>query len=79
MAFHTLFALAAYHDLKINQMDVKMAFLNGQIIKDVYVKHPYGFSKSGEVCYLLKGLYGLKQSPHIWYKVIYNFFVSLSF
>jgi len=42
-----------------------MAFLNGQIIKDVYIKHPYGFSKSGEVCRLLKGLYGLKQLPYI--------------
>ena len=60
MAFHTLFALATYYDLKINQIDVKTAFLNGQIIKDVYVKHPYGFSKSREVCRLLKGLYSLK-------------------
>ena len=42
-----------------------MAFLNGQIIKDVYIKHPYGFSKSREVYHLLKGLYGLKQLPYI--------------
>ena len=46
-------------------MDVKTAFLNGQIIKDIYIKHPYGFSKSGEVYRLLKGLYGLKQLPYI--------------
>ena len=37
-----------------------MPFLNNQIIKYVYIKHPYGFSKSGEVYRLLKGLYGLK-------------------
>jgi hypothetical protein len=79
MAFRTLFALATYYDLKIDQMDVKTAFLNGQIIKDVYVEHPHGFGKSGEVYRLLKGLYGLKQSPYIWYKVIYNFLISLSF
>ena len=65
MAFRILFALAAYYDLKIDQMDVKTAFLNGQIIEDVYVEYPHGFGKSGEVCYLLKGLYGLKQSPYI--------------
>jgi hypothetical protein len=65
MAFHILFALVAYYNLKIDQMDIKMAFLNGQIVKDVYIKHPYGFSKSGEVYYLFKGLYSLKQSPYI--------------
>jgi len=60
-------------------MDIKMAFLNSQIIEDVYVEYPYDFGKSKEVCCLLKSLYGLKQSPYIWYKVIYNFFVSLGF
>ena len=79
MAFCTLFTLAAYYDLKINQMDVKTVFLNGQIIKDVYVKYPHGFSKSGEVYCLLKSLYGLKQSPYMWYKVIYDFLISLGF
>ena len=79
MAFRTLFALAAYYDLEIDQMDVKTAFLNGQIIEDVYVEYPHGFGKSGEVCRLLKGLYGLKQSPRMWYKVIYDFLISLGF
>ena len=65
MAFHMLFVLAAYHDLKIDQMDVKMAFLNSQIIKDIYVKYPYSFSKSKKVYHLLKGFYGLKQSLYI--------------
>jgi hypothetical protein len=65
IAFHTLFTLATYHNLKINQMDIKTAFLNGQIIEDIYVEYPHSFGKSGEVCHLLKGLYGLKQSPHI--------------
>ena len=65
MAFHTLFTLATYYNLEINQMDIKMAFFNGQIIKDVYIEYPYGFSKSKEVCRLFKGLYGLKQLPCI--------------
>ena len=60
-------------------MDIKIVFLNGQIIQDVYIKYLYGFSKSREICCLFKGLYGLKQSPYIWYKVIYDFLVSLGF
>jgi hypothetical protein len=63
MAFYILFALAAYHNLEIDQIDIKTAFLNSQIIKDIYVKYPYSFSKSREVYCLLKGLYSLKQSP----------------
>ena len=65
MAFCILFALAAYYDLKIDQMDIKMAFLNGQIIEDVYIKYFYSFSKFKKVYYLFKSLYGLKQSPYI--------------
>ena len=60
MAFYILFALTAYYNLKINQINIKIAFLNSQIIKDVYIKHLYGFGKSREICCLLKGLYGLK-------------------
>ena len=65
MAFYTLFTLTAYYNLKIDQIDIKTVFLNSQIIKDIYIKHLYSFSKSKKVYYLLKGLYGLKQSPYI--------------
>ena len=65
MAFYILFTLAAYYNLKINQIDIKMAFFNSQIIKDVYVKYFYSFSKFREVHYFFKSLYGLKQSPYI--------------
>ena len=65
MVFYILFALTAYYNLEIDQMDVKMAFLNSQIIEDIYVKYPYSFGKFREVCYLFKSLYGLKQSPYI--------------
>ena len=60
-------------------MDIKMAFLNSQIIKNVYIKYLYSFGKSGEVYCLFKSLYGLKQSPCIQYKVIHDFLISLSF
>ena len=60
-------------------MDIKTAFLNSQIIEDIYVEYPYGFSKSKKVYCLFKNLYSLKQSPYIQYKIIYDFFVSLGF
>jgi len=56
-----------------------MAFFNGQIIENVYVKYPYNFGKFKKVCCLFKDLYSLKQSPYMWYKVIYNFLISLGF
>ena len=65
MAFRTLFTLATYYNLKIDQMDIKIAFLNSQIIKDIYIKYPYSFSKFKKVYCLLKSLYSLKQSPYI--------------
>ncbi|GJU30798.1 zinc finger, CCHC-type containing protein [Tanacetum coccineum] len=57
-------ALASIHNLIIHQMDVKTAFLNGELDKDVYMNQPQGFSMSGKenkVCKLMKSLYGLKQ------------------
>lgn len=68
MAFRALFAIAAYHDLDIDQMDVKTAFLFGIIRQLIYIKLPPEYEKPGIVCKLLKGLYGLKQSPRIWYE-----------
>ena len=65
MAFYILFALAAYYNLKINQMDIKIVFLNSQIIEDIYIKYFYSFSKFREIYCLFKGFYGLKQLPYI--------------
>jgi hypothetical protein len=64
-------ALCARHGLTCHQMDVVTAFLNGVLGPDeaVYVDQPHGFEQ-GEyliVCLLIKGLYGLKQSPLLWY------------
>ena len=47
-------------------MDVKTAFSNGELKKEVYMKQPEGYvikSKEGLVCKLKKSIYGLKQSP----------------
>jgi hypothetical protein len=54
-------------------MDVKSSFLNGFLEEEVYVKQPPGDDIDGredKVYRLNKGLYGLKQTPRVWYKRI---------
>ena len=54
-------------------MDVKTAFLNGDLNEKVYMEQPEGFVLLGnenKVCKLVKSLYGLKQAPKQWHKKI---------
>ncbi|GKA43348.1 zinc finger, CCHC-type containing protein, partial [Tanacetum coccineum] len=64
-----LLALVAIHNLVIHQMDVKRAFLNGDLKEEMYMKQLEGFVMPGnehKVCKLVKSLYGLKQvSKHL--------------
>ncbi|CAL8996886.1 unnamed protein product, partial [Prunus brigantina] len=63
-------ALVAHFDLHLHQMDVKTAFLNGNLEEDIYMKQPEGFiQEKGEnlVCKLCKSIYGLKQASRQWY------------
>ena len=79
MAFRVLFAVAAFLDLDIEQMDVKTAFLYGLIDQLVYVDIPKGSeteSNRDMVCKLLKALYGLKQSPRLWYERLSDFLLQ---
>jgi hypothetical protein len=82
MSYKLLFAIAAAYDLEIEQMDVKTAFLYGDIDVEVYVEQPDGFtasSQSDKVCKLRKALYGLKQSPRVWYFTLTTYLESLGF
>jgi len=64
-----ILALVPIKGLKIQQMDVKGAYLNGILKEKVYMRQPEGYEDStGRVCELIKTLYGLKQSGREWNK-----------
>ena len=61
-----LITLAAVYGLEIHQMDMNIAFLNGELKEEIYMKQPEGFvgpSKVKKVCKLIKSLYELKKAP----------------
>jgi len=66
--FRALMAIAAFFDLEIWQADAVNAFLNSDIPNEVFIEYPDGFKKGKEkILRLLKALYGLKESPLLWY------------
>jgi len=69
-------------EIKLYQMDVKSAFLNGYLKEDVYVRQPPGFESkefSNHVFKLNKAFYGLKQAPRAWYEHLSNFLLENGF
>ncbi|CAI7891165.1 unnamed protein product, partial [Closterium sp. NIES-54] len=66
-----LLAIAVALDLDLMQLDVKNVFLHGMLDRDLYVEQPsYYEDGTPRVCKLVKSLYGLKQSPMIWYEAL---------
>ena len=67
----TLIAISTSCKGPLFQMDVKNSFLNGELLEEVYMKLPPGYSHpSGfphRVCQLRRTLYGLKQAPRAWF------------
>jgi hypothetical protein len=81
-SIRTIIALATKMKWKLLQMDVKTAFSNGVIEKDVYIKQHQGFEvedRKTHVCKLNKALYELKQAHRAWYGRIDSFLTSLGF
>lgn len=74
--------IVAAENLHLEQLDVKTAFLHGDLEEEIYMKQPEGFIKAGKknlVCRLKKSLYGLKQAPRQWYKKFDSFMSSRGF
>ena len=62
-------SLVAAHDLEMSQLDVKTAFLYGELDEEIYLQQPEGYvvaGKEGSVCRLHKCIYGLKQASRVW-------------
>lgn len=75
-------ALSAKNGWEVHHLNVKSAFLNGEIQEEVYVCQPEGFVKRGQehhVYKLVKVLYGLKQAPRAWYTKLHKYLESLGF
>ena len=81
-AIRIFLAFATYMNFKVYQMDVKSAFLNGDLEEVVYVKQPPGFIDERHpeyVCRLNKALYGLKQAPRAWYDTLTSHLLNNGF
>ncbi|WVZ58644.1 hypothetical protein U9M48_008889 [Paspalum notatum var. saurae] len=81
-AIRILLVFAASKGFKLQQMDVKSAFLNGFIEEEVYVRQPPGFESarfSDRVYKLRKAFYGLKQAPRAWYARLKSFLLKSGF
>ncbi|GJS32716.1 retrovirus-related pol polyprotein from transposon TNT 1-94 [Tanacetum coccineum] len=81
-AIRIFIANAASKNMTIYQMDVKTAFLNGELKEEVYVSQPEGFvdlDHPKHVYRLKKALYGLKQAPRAWYDTLSRFLLDNKF
>ena len=76
-----ILSLAVNLEWGLFQLDVKNAFLNGDLEEEVYMEAPPSFSHrfGGKVCRLRKSLYGLKQSPRAWFERFTKFVKSQNF
>lgn len=81
-SIRVLMAIASIYNLFVHQMDVKTAFLNGDLDEEVYMEQPEGFVLPGnehKVCKLIKSLYGLKQAPKQWHEKFDTIILSNGF
>ncbi|GJX60399.1 ribonuclease H-like domain-containing protein [Tanacetum coccineum] len=81
-AIRIFLAYASYMGFMVYQMDVKSAFLYGQIEEEVYVCQPPGFEDPDhpdKVYKVVKALYGLHQAPRAWYDTLATYLLSNGF
>ena len=81
-SIRTLLSIVAMHNYELEQLDIKTAFLYGELEEDIYMNQPKGFVihvKENLVYRLKKSLFCLKQSPRQWYKTFDSFMLSHRF
>ncbi|GKD19828.1 retrovirus-related pol polyprotein from transposon TNT 1-94, partial [Tanacetum coccineum] len=81
-AIRIFLAFASHMNMIVYQMDVKTAFLNGNLCEEVYVSKPDRFvdqDNPNHMYKLKKALYGLKQAPRAWYNLLLKFLLSQEF
>ncbi|GKD89858.1 retrovirus-related pol polyprotein from transposon TNT 1-94, partial [Tanacetum coccineum] len=81
-AIRIFLTFVAHMNKVVYQMDVKTAFLNGNLREEVYVSQPDGFvdpDNPNHVYKLKEALYGLKQAPYEWYDMLSSFLISQDF
>lgn len=69
-SIRVILSCAVTLDWELHQLDIKNAFLHGDLKEEIYMAFPPGFVKRGQeklVCRLWRSLYGLKQSPREWF------------
>jgi len=67
--------IGAMNDWDIDHLDIKMAFLHGELDKEIYMEQPEGTKEPGRedwICCLNKSLYGLYQASQQWLKKLYD-------
>ena len=80
-SLRALLSMAAAHDMEVHQLDIKTAFLNGNLEETIYMKQPQGYEEGGAsmVCHLQKSLYGLRQAPRAWHTRLKSELESMGF
>ncbi|GJR57692.1 retrovirus-related pol polyprotein from transposon TNT 1-94 [Tanacetum coccineum] len=78
-SIQVILSLTACKDYELEQLDVKTAFLHGNLEEVIYMRQPPGYEQGNKVCLLKKSLYGLKQSPRQWYRRFDEYMLSNGF
>ena len=80
-SIRTILVFAGSQDLETSQIDIKGAYLNGELASDevIYMRQPPGYANGSFICKLHKTLYGLKQSGRHWYQKLVEIMTKLRF
>lgn len=75
-------SIGSNQSLGVRQLDIKNAFLHGDLQEETYMKQPQGFvdmANPSYVCKLIKSLYGLKQAPRAWNSKFTSYLPAMGF